>query len=345
MPPGTIPIDWIDQTVAAYAKALPAIGVPEGTTQLIGWVCSAKGDLYVSVDSTILIPCSGSSTVDLAKTVGIKGARKISCPDNKKACPGDKATEFTTTFNNTLEQFEKNMEVYLSTVSQAASVPIDLVVITNVVKLVPKIKPTAGVPASIVDSSTSMEGTRRHLFSDPVITAAKIDVVPDGPKATLAVTTSVQPLTELEAMSVQGTLGSDYFSTTYNAGCAGAGLTIVDQPTGTITTVKEPYVFPSTNTTAKVKGVLRKAVNVTSVNGTLLNANATGVNASTALTPRNNSAVPIPTGNSSTTPAASPVPAASPSPSPAPSSAATTTLSAIASSALAVAVSVLMVMF
>ncbi len=122
-------------------------------------------------------------------------------------------------------------------------------------------------------------GSRRIMGDGPVITAANIEVVPDGPKATLAVTTNIQPLTDMEAMSVKGTLASDYFTTTYNSGCSGAGLRIVDQPDASITDVKDPFEFPKSKNGTTVKGVSKKAVNVTSLNGTILNANATGTKA------------------------------------------------------------------
>jgi len=48
-----------------------------------------------------------------------------------------------------------------------------------------------------------------------------------GPKALIRVTTHVQPLTDMEAMSVRGTLGSAWFDSTFRSGMKQANLTVI----------------------------------------------------------------------------------------------------------------------
>jgi hypothetical protein len=86
--------DITNQIPTADAAKLPSIKVPEGTTQKFSWVCDATGALYIGVlDTDRLIRCASANTVDMAKTLGIKGAQPLVCPDNKKACPGEQQQE------------------------------------------------------------------------------------------------------------------------------------------------------------------------------------------------------------------------------------------------------------
>lgn len=83
-------------------------------------------------------------------------------------------------------------------------------------------------------------------------TEAEVEVGDDGPKALIRVTTHIQPLTDMEAMSVRGTLGSQWFDSTFRSGMKQANLTVIGDRVWSITSPAPAYVFPEErNLTAK----------------------------------------------------------------------------------------------
>jgi hypothetical protein len=60
------------------ARCRPA-QIPEGASKnfAFAWVCDAKGGLYLSVNKEMMISC-GNSTINLAATLNIKGAKPVS---------------------------------------------------------------------------------------------------------------------------------------------------------------------------------------------------------------------------------------------------------------------------
>jgi len=83
-------------------------------------------------------------------------------------------------------------------------------------------------------------------------TEATIETGDDGPKALIRVTTHIQPLTDMEAMSVRGTLASPWFDSTFRQGMKQANLTVIGDRVWSITAPAQTYVFPEErNLTAK----------------------------------------------------------------------------------------------
>lgn len=65
------------------------------------------------------------------------------------------------------------------------------------------------------DTAAVVTTTKSRKSTGPVEdTVAKVDVI-EKPKPKIIVTTTIQPLTEMEAMSVYGTTKSSYFDTTF----------------------------------------------------------------------------------------------------------------------------------
>ena len=65
--------------------------------------------------------------IQLAKLSGIKGAKSITCPDNRLACPGNNAVNIVVKLDNTLDQFKAVVPQWRANVATAASVRIDRV--------------------------------------------------------------------------------------------------------------------------------------------------------------------------------------------------------------------------
>lgn len=65
--------------------------------------------------------------IQLAKMSGIKGAKSITCPDNRIACPGNYAVNIIVGLNNTLDQFKAVVPQWRANIATAASVSIDKV--------------------------------------------------------------------------------------------------------------------------------------------------------------------------------------------------------------------------
>jgi len=83
-------------------------------------------------------------------------------------------------------------------------------------------------------------------------TDAEVEVGDDGNGPWLRVTTHIQPLTDMEAMSVRGTLASQWFDTTFRSGMKQANLTVIGDRVWSITSPAPAYVFPEErNLTAK----------------------------------------------------------------------------------------------
>ena len=75
-------------------------------------------------------------------------------------------------------------------------------------------------------------------------TMAVVVEVPKGPKPNITVFTSIQPLTQADAESVLGTLGSPYFDTTFRAGLKSMKMTMIDDYTKAIVNPEKEYAFP-----------------------------------------------------------------------------------------------------
>jgi len=75
-------------------------------------------------------------------------------------------------------------------------------------------------------------------------TLAVVEEVPKGPKPNITVFTSIQPLTQADAESVLGTLGSPYFDTTFRAGLKAMKMTMTDDYTKAIVNPDKEYAFP-----------------------------------------------------------------------------------------------------
>jgi hypothetical protein len=73
------------------------------------------------------IPQPPDNLIQLAKVASIKGAKSVTCPDNRLACPGNYAVNIVTKFNNTIEDFQKVVPQWRAIVATAASVRIDRV--------------------------------------------------------------------------------------------------------------------------------------------------------------------------------------------------------------------------
>jgi hypothetical protein len=75
--------------IPANATALKTakILLPEGASKnfRFAWVCDAKGGLYLSVNKDHMISC-GPGSIDLAKTLMIKGAKPVRCETNAYGC-------------------------------------------------------------------------------------------------------------------------------------------------------------------------------------------------------------------------------------------------------------------
>jgi hypothetical protein len=83
-------------------------------------------------------------------------------------------------------------------------------------------------------------------------TEAEVEEGDDGPRPLIRVTTHIQPLTDMEAMSVRGTLASPWFDSTFRQGMKQANLTVIGDRVWSITSPAQAYVFPEErNLTAK----------------------------------------------------------------------------------------------
>jgi hypothetical protein len=70
---------------------------------------------------------STDNLINLAKFSGIKGAKSVTCPENRLACPGNFAVNIIVKLNNTLEEFKAIVPKWRANVAVAASVNIDKV--------------------------------------------------------------------------------------------------------------------------------------------------------------------------------------------------------------------------
>jgi hypothetical protein len=75
-------------------------------------------------------------------------------------------------------------------------------------------------------------------------TIAVVEEVPKGPKPNITVFTSIQPLTQADAESVLGTLGSPYFDKTFRDGLKTMNMTMTDDYTKAIVNPDKEYAFP-----------------------------------------------------------------------------------------------------
>eukprot|EP00877_Chromochloris_zofingiensis_P014766 jgi/Chrzof1/9543/Cz04g07080.t1 len=208
-PPGMIPRSFLQGTIPANKTALPVIRVPEGTKIKLTWVCDIAGNLYVGAGKEELIQCPSANTISLSKLLGIKGAKDVNCPSNKAACPGNKAVIQKWPFANTEEEWNAKSATFRKALSEAASVSLDMVVVTDVQLLYTKPSPSptpseGKPPATSKRPETSKAADKkngsflteaaaaplRRLSQDKeeaADTVATIEEVPKGPKPKLIV--------------------------------------------------------------------------------------------------------------------------------------------------------------
>jgi hypothetical protein len=85
--------------------------------------------------------------INLAKLSGIKGAKSVTCPDNRHACPGNNAVSVIVKLDNTLDKFESVVAQWRVNMATAISMPLDRVVVVDVEVLGGAKKPAAAAPA------------------------------------------------------------------------------------------------------------------------------------------------------------------------------------------------------
>lgn len=178
-------------------------------------------------------PPQTDNLLQLAKLTGIRGARSITCPVNREACPGTNAVSVVARLGSSLAQFRKVEAQWRANLAAAAGVALDRVAIVDIEvlgsggsgagashrRLLAAVQDTDAVVKTSAAPAKAASGRRGGgvASAKDVEDTAAVVQQEARPKPKIVVTTNIQPLTEGEQASVLGTVKGAYFQETFFA--------------------------------------------------------------------------------------------------------------------------------